>query len=63
MNELKEFIIDKIISYRKEEHELFFNEDSILEASDVDLEKIILYHGIIEGLYIALNKLKLIEKK
>lgn len=63
MNELKEFLIDKITKTKREHEELFFNDKSILETSDEDMDDLMLHEGIIEGLEIALNKLKELESK
>ena len=63
MNELKEFIIDKMIYYKKQHDDLFYNEDTIEDMSGEDMDDLQLYEGIIEGLAIALEKLKEIESK
>jgi len=62
MNVLKEFIIDQMITYKKKHEDLFYNEDSILDMAGEDMDDLKLYEGIVEGLAIALEKLKEIEK-
>lgn len=63
MNELKEYIIDQMIHYKKLYDDLFYNEETIADMKDDTMEDCILYEGIIEGLAIALEKLKKIENK
>jgi hypothetical protein len=63
MNELKQFIINQIDEYREKHNELLFNEESIMETRDEDMEYLTLYEGIIEGLSIVLLKIKKNEDK
>jgi len=62
MNELKQFIIDQIDEYRQKHNELLFNEESIMETSNEDMEYLTLYEGIIEGLSIVLLEIQQKEK-
>lgn len=62
MEELKQFIIEKMDEYKEKHEELFFTEESMLEQSAEDMDDLMLYEGIIEGLAIALQKLKELEK-
>lgn len=63
MNELKEYIVDQMISYKKLHDDLFYNEETIIDMKEDIMEDCILYEGIIEGLAIALENLKKIESK
>jgi hypothetical protein len=63
MNELKEYLIDQMINYKKLHDDLFYNEESIIDMSDTSMEDCTLYEGILEGLAIALEKIKRIESK
>jgi len=63
MNELKEYIVDQMIRYKKLHDDLFYNEETIIDVKEDTMEDCILYEGIVEGLAIALEKLKKIESK
>ncbi len=63
MNELKEYIVDQMIKYKKLHDDLFYNEETIIDMKEDTMEDCILYEGIVEGLAIALEKLKKIESK
>ena len=63
MKELKEYLIDQMIHYKKLHDDLFYNEETVIDMSDDTMEDCILYEGIVEGLAIALEKLKKIESK
>lgn len=63
MEQLKEYIISEMIKYKQLHEELFYNEDTILDMSGEDMDDLKLYEGIIEGLSIALEKIKQIEGK
>jgi hypothetical protein len=52
-----------MIYYKKEHEEMFFNEDTLEEISPEDMDDLKLYEGIIEGLSIALEKVKELENK
>ena len=63
MNELKDYIVDQMIRYKKLHDDLFYNEETIAAMKEDTMEDCILYEGIVEGLAIALEKLKKIESK
>lgn len=63
MKELKEYLIDQMIHYKNFHDDLFYNEEIVIDMSDDTMEDCILYEGIVEGLAIALEKLKKIESK
>lgn len=69
MNELKEFIAEQMQAYKEKRNEIQTRVEECREdieyQEDIlcDLEELNLLEGIVEGLAIALEKLKKIENK
>lgn len=58
MRDLKRFIIEEIVKNRKLHDALFYNEHSILETTNEELEQLTIYEGIIQGLELVLKEIE-----